>query len=158
MDTVNDALKLTHYLGSRTVQESPFLYLVKVEEAAQALYESLKAVQVMLDSQGNLSVESLGRAALLEVVSNCLEKTKPTLDHIVEAYFVVDDYIDELNGEGFEVLYGNPYTAVGYKQGAYKTLREAISHIRRYSGDHRYYRVFLSRRHGSKARVEKRNL
>jgi hypothetical protein len=73
------------------------------------------------------------------------------------AYFVVDDVIEDgsrtgfardgLAREGFEVLLGDPDTAIGLCQGAFDTLKLAEDFIKR-EGSETYYRVFLARRHG----------
>lgn len=73
----------------------------------------------------------------------------PLLDTPKEAYFIVDDYCDAFNREGFEVMFGDPSTAIGTAQGQFRTLRAAKASIATHvlPGE-TVYRVFLARRHG----------
>jgi hypothetical protein len=65
-----------------------------------------------------------------------------------DAYFIVDDVMQNRNREGFGVMLGNPYTAIGTFQAEFVTLAEAETFIKNENGES-YYRVFLARRHGS---------
>lgn len=61
-------------------------------------------------------------------------------------YFICDDWCNSLGREGFAVYFGNAHhTAIGTKQGEYRTLREAIASI---PAGETIMRVFLARRHG----------
>jgi hypothetical protein len=74
-----------------------------------------------------------------------------------DAYFIVDDVMQNRNREGFGVMFGNPHTAIGTFQAEFLTLREAKKYVRNQAGDNEsFYRVFLARRHGSH-RVQKIN-
>jgi hypothetical protein len=67
-----------------------------------------------------------------------------------DAYFIVDDVMQNRNREGFGVMLGNPYTAIGTFQAEFVTLREAMKYVRNKAGDNEnFYRVFLARRHGT---------
>lgn len=67
-------------------------------------------------------------------------------------YFIVDDVITESGREGFEVLHGDPQTAIGFTMFKAFTLRECVSYIERKTVDaESYARVKLARRHGEHA-------
>jgi hypothetical protein len=67
-----------------------------------------------------------------------------------DAYFIVDDVMQNRNREGFGVMFGNPHTAIGTFQAEFLTLREAMKYVRSKAGDNEnFYRVFLARRHGT---------
>jgi hypothetical protein len=65
-------------------------------------------------------------------------------------YFIVDDVINERGAEGFEVMFGNPYTAIGTSCEKFRLMREALAYVEKHltSGEVAY-RVKLARRHGS---------
>ena len=63
----------------------------------------------------------------------------------MKAYFIVDDVISERGVEGYEVMYGDPYEATGFKQSQHSLMREALASI---PHGETVYRVFLARRHG----------
>jgi hypothetical protein len=64
------------------------------------------------------------------------------------AYFVVDDVLQNSGREGFAVLIGDPETAIGTGQGEFATLKAAENFIKSEKAES-YYRVFLARRHGT---------
>lgn len=67
-----------------------------------------------------------------------------------DAYFIVDDVMQNRNREGFGVMFGNPHTAIGTFQDEFVTLREATDYVKRHIVDgENFYRVFLARRHGA---------
>lgn len=67
----------------------------------------------------------------------------------MNAYFIVDDMMYSRNREGFGVMYGDPYTAIGTLREEFTTLREAKNYVERVKAEGEvYYRVFLARRHG----------
>lgn len=72
-----------------------------------------------------------------------LEAPVPTtLDN---AYFIVDDVINERGDEGYEVMVGNPRLATGFSQAKFFKLSDAIASIP--TGEP-IYRTWLKRRHG----------
>lgn len=62
----------------------------------------------------------------------------------IEAYFIVDDAVGHNGALGFELLYGNPYTAVGTVQGQSMTVKALVALV---PAGEPVYRVFLARRH-----------
>jgi len=67
----------------------------------------------------------------------------------MNSYFITDDVITQSGREGFEVVYGNPYTACGFSQYAALTLRECKAFVAlRIAEGETVYRVRLARRHG----------
>lgn len=73
---------------------------------------------------------------------------------MADMYFIVDDVVSESGREGFEVMHGNPETAIGYSVDKFLTLGAAIACIeRRTNRKETFARVFLARRHGDRARV-----
>ena len=67
----------------------------------------------------------------------------------VDAYFVIDDWCESLNCEGFAVMRGDPYSAIGVHQKDFATLRAAKAWIANHvTTEETVYRVFLARRHG----------
>lgn len=69
-------------------------------------------------------------------------------------YFIVDDAIDEAGHEGFELLFGDPTTAVGFFVERSRRLWQLkLLVLKRDPGTTHVARVFLARRHGERARV-----
>ena len=69
-------------------------------------------------------------------------------------YFIVDDAIDEAGREGFELLFGDPHTAVGFfVEKARRLWQLQLSVRKRDPALTKVARVFLARRHGERARV-----
>lgn len=64
-------------------------------------------------------------------------------------YFIIDDCIDQHGTEGYVVMFGDPYTAVGVERGKFKLFRQAVNEAARHivKGEN-VYRVRLARRHG----------
>lgn len=75
-------------------------------------------------------------------VRKLVEPVPVTLDN---AYFIVDDVINERGDEGYEVLFGNPRLATGFKDSVHLLLRDAVAAVPK---DEPIYRVKLQRRHG----------
>lgn len=72
----------------------------------------------------------------------------------MDAYFIVDDWCDSLNREGFAVFYGDPFTATGTLAREFRRLGEAVAYVSKHTDTthpphERGYRVRLARRHGS---------
>lgn len=64
-------------------------------------------------------------------------------------YFIVDDVIGPGSKEGFEVMFGNPWTAVGVVRFQSDTRRACEFYIDKHiTKGEEVYRVFLARRHG----------
>ena len=76
---------------------------------------------------------------------------KPRPEDAIEAYFIIDDALDEKRGEGFLVYFGCPHQAIGVKHGEYRQLAEAKRSI---PAGEAVYRVKLARRHGKHSVIE----
>lgn len=67
----------------------------------------------------------------------------------MEAYFIVDDWCENLGCVGFVVHYGNPYTAIGTRQSECRLYHDATAYVAAHTtADETAYRVRLARRHG----------
>ena len=68
----------------------------------------------------------------------------------MNAYFIIDDWCDDLHREGFVLMHGNPSDAIGTTQGEFRFLYEAIDKAARSMVEREpLYRVKLARRHGT---------
>lgn len=66
----------------------------------------------------------------------------------MNAYYIVDDVINETGKEGFVVMHGDPHTAVGVEQFSSPLFREAKAYVARaMAPGEEVYRVLLARRH-----------
>lgn len=75
-----------------------------------------------------------------------------------DTYFIVDDVMQNRNREGFGVMFGNPYTAIGTFQAEFVTLRDARAYAEKRARGEPIYRVFLARRHGKHKVIELRDM
>jgi hypothetical protein len=60
-------------------------------------------------------------------------------------YFIVDDCIDERGTEGFALIYGDPWTAVGVSLHVSRSIKDLRARV---PEDEPLFRVRLARRHG----------
>jgi hypothetical protein len=70
-----------------------------------------------------------------------------------DLYYIIDDCIDAKGTEGFVLMLGNPWTAIGADRGVARSIKELRCKV---PDDEALFRVRLARRHG-KHTVERIN-
>jgi hypothetical protein len=81
---------------------------------------------------------------LMEDMMEHYKESYPEEQPAVDAYFIIDDCLSDRPFEGYILMYGNPYTAIGNIIAEAKRMYQVKARV---PAGEPVYRVFLARRH-----------